>query len=369
MSLEEQLQQLHLQAEQHFQEREELVRIHMEHQHAIQTLTMEKEELVRTHTLESGELRKKVSILTEKLEAAASQPMSVAPSSSSYAEFTADMDNLSMHYEGWDNFVNDPFAEEAAPQAQQPAQQTALVISPKKKGPMFAHSGSQDAEKPVASGLLLMLLLCGAFVASKSSGNSAPVIPPMSDEVRAASATVLDSILNDAGAPAAATINQNIIISQVGGASQLPAGINWPSGKTTLSGAEFASIAPDASSAIDNFNNFVGPSKDQEAEQAFSMTASQYNSLTSADFNRQFYGTPPRSPESNSPASQSLHRRNLAEALAAMREESKGERASDIFTKSLLFDHIRPEIVAEFKTMIAESRRLDDDDKEMKTET
>ena len=70
MTLEEQLQQLHLQAEQHFQEREELVRIHMEHQHAIQTLTMEKEELVRTHTLESGELRKKVSILTEKLEAA-----------------------------------------------------------------------------------------------------------------------------------------------------------------------------------------------------------------------------------------------------------------------------------------------------------
>ena len=56
-----------------------------------------------------------------------------------------------------------------------------------------------------------------------------------------------------------------------------------------------------------------------------------------------------------SPGSQPSHRRNLAETLAAMREQSKGESAADIYTRSLLWDKIAPEVVHEFKRIVEES--------------
>jgi hypothetical protein len=56
----------------------------------------------------------------------------------------------------WDNyiFVNDFASDEQTPQEQ----------------PMAIVPRAKEDKEPVASGLLLMLLLCGAFVASKSGG-------------------------------------------------------------------------------------------------------------------------------------------------------------------------------------------------------
>ncbi|EON61859.1 hypothetical protein W97_01077 [Coniosporium apollinis CBS 100218] len=320
---------------------------HREFLHAEQVnngLQYEREEMVRTHTLETGELRKKVSVLTEKLEASSSTAMSHQPSQSSFTDFAADMDNLTMGGNDWDNyiFVNDFCIDPEQTQNQQlpqPAQQQpqqSLVVRQSKK----------DEDKPVASGLLLMLLLCGAFVASRSSGSSVPAIPRIPDDVRAASTQVLDSIFKDAGvapsstSPSAPVHSSNVIVNHVEG---------WP--RTTLSGAEFASL-----SNLDNLHHhLVAPTKDQEAEQLFSITPAQYNSLTSTDFARRVYSVHSDDDHSAalSPASQSpSHRRNLAETLAAMREESKGETAAEVYTRSLLWDTIPSEVVREFKRMV-----------------
>ncbi|KAF7671487.1 bzip transcription factor protein, partial [Alternaria burnsii] len=51
-------------------EKENWHRESMEMHHMVNQLQFDKEELVRNHTLETGELRKKVSVLTERLEAA-----------------------------------------------------------------------------------------------------------------------------------------------------------------------------------------------------------------------------------------------------------------------------------------------------------
>lgn len=60
-----------------------------------------------------------------------------------------------------------------------------------------------------------------------------------------------------------------------------------------------------------------------------------------------------------SPGSQpSHHRRNLAETLAAMREEGKGETAAEVYTRSLLWERIPSEVVHEFKRMVEESDRV-----------
>ena len=54
-------------------EKENWHRESMEMHHMVNQLQFDKEELVRNHTLETGELRKKVSVLTERLEAATSK--------------------------------------------------------------------------------------------------------------------------------------------------------------------------------------------------------------------------------------------------------------------------------------------------------
>ena len=321
----------------------------METRQIMDQLQWDKEELVRSHTLETGELRKKVSVLTEKLDAG-STAMAVAPSST-FTDFASDMDNLNMGNE-WDNYiyeVSDFCMDEPTPSAAQQNQQreTSLVVAPRKKG---------TEDKPVASGLLLMLLLCGAFVASKSSGSSAPPLPRMPEDVRAASATVLDSIFKDAGVAPSPSQHHSLIVNRIEALEPSSSGANWP--KRTLSNAEFASLSHGSGSSLDQLHShLVAPTKDQENEQLFSISASQYNSLTSTEFTRRGYSV--HSDDMNdplSPGSQpSQHRRNLAETLAAMREESKGETAAEVYTRSLLWERIPSEVVHEFKRMVEES--------------
>ena len=314
-------------------EKENWHREQMEMHHMIGQLQFDKEELVRTHTLESGELRKKVSVLTERLECA-TNPTSIAPSAA-FTDFTSDMDNLNMGNSEWDNyiFVNDFVSDEQTP-GQHP-QEMSLV--PRAK----------DEEKPVASGLLLMLLLCGAFVASKS-GSNAPPIPRMSDDVRAASATVLDSIFKDAGVAPTLT-EQGVVANRVSVAEPGPSGVAWDKSGSAMAGL--------TGSTLDQLHSqLTTATKDQEHEQLFSITPAQYNSMTSMDFTRPRYSIASDDfSDPLSPGSQPSHRRNLAETLAAMREQNKGEAAADIYTRSLLWDKVSPEIVVEFKRMVEES--------------
>jgi hypothetical protein len=324
-------------------EKENWHRESMDMHHMINQLQFDKEELVRTHTVETGDLRKKVAVLTERLEIATGNGMAVAPSTT-FTDFASEMDNLHMGSSDWDNyiFVNDDFTSDQQTPPGHNHEQTMAVVP-----------RSKDEDKPVASGLLLMLLLCGAFVASKSGG-AAPPIPRMPDEVRAASATVLDSIFKDAGV-STTLAEQGIVANHVSAFEPGPSGVAWP--KTTLSGSELAGIS---GSHLDQLHSqLTGPTKDQEAEQLFSITPAQYNSMTSLDFTRPRYSiTSDDMSDPLSPGSQPSHRRNLAESLAAMREQNKGDSAAEVYTRSLLWDKIAPEVVHEFKRIVEESAAM-----------
>jgi hypothetical protein len=293
------------------------------------------ENIVRDHTLETGELRKKNAILTEKINEMSTNPMPTTSTSAELNDFANDMDGLTMGTD-WDDytFVNDYCMDADAAQ-----QQTTLVVAPRKKDLV------SDDDKPVASGLLLMLLLCGAFVASKSSGSSAPTIPRMPDDVRAASVVVLDTVFKDAGVqPAPSNI--------VNAVEPAPSGSAWSRANDVV-----ANMAPQASSTLDSFSQaLMQPTKEQEAEATFSLSTAQYMSLTSADFSRSTSddeGISPLTPGSSNSAG--THRRNLAETLRAMREEAKGESAAEVYTRSLLWDRIPSDVVKEFKRMVEES--------------
>ena len=323
----------------------------------VDALTWDKENMVEQHTLETGELRKKITVLRETLE---SGPTVMPPHSNEFSDFTDDLDGLTMGtVTDWDNYGQWVDVSMDSDQPQQTpikpqATETAVVLAQRQKEPFI----SSDSDKPAASGLLLMLLLYGAFVATRSSGSSTSIIPQMSDEVRAASATILDNVLKDAGANPAqqASIHASRAMT---GVEPTPSVASWvqPADSKSHSLGDTIFSSNGNPSTLDSLSaQLMAPSKEQEAEAAFGMTPAQYNSYTTADFKR-VYSTSSTDDDSATtpPSSTSGGRKNLAETLRIMRDEARGSTAAEVYTRSLLWDRIPSEVVHEFKRWVEES--------------
>ncbi|EHK99268.1 hypothetical protein M7I_4877 [Glarea lozoyensis 74030] len=298
---------------------DEWARKEQQYQQYIENIQMEKEEMVANHTLETGELRKKITVLTEHVQRMESAPVANISSSNNFPSDYADIDSLTMDG-AWDNisFLNDFTNEDVKIENS--------VVPAKKENALVSES-----EKPAAQGLLLMLLLVGAFVASKGSS---PTLPQVSDDVRAASATLLEDIFNDAGVSQAASGVQAMaavpsVSANAWSAAPMPA----------MGGSEMIGVTP--SVLGDLSDTLTRPSEEQNNEQIFSMSAAQYNGLTNHDF---LQNTPQRST--------SQGRRNLGETLAAMRANSK-KSAAEVYTRSLLWDQVPSEVVRNFAKMVS----------------
>lgn len=286
---------------------------------------MEKEEMVRAHTLETGDLRKKVSVLTEHVQKLESTAMSALPSSTGFNPDYSDIDSLTMDG-AWDSisFLNDyPVDTEVKREVSlEPAKKTETAVV-------------SDQEKPAAQGLLLMLLLFGAYIASKGS---APSIPRMSDDVREASATILQDIFKDAGVPQPTPDRPSGIVEA---GAPIQSGETWlttPSSQLQVNG-----MLGFGSSALGTFADSLShPTEEQRHEQLFSLSAAQYDGVASHDFMR------------NAPIpSTSQGRRNLAETLASMRSNSK-QSAAEVYTRSLLWDQVPRDVVRNFAKLVSE---------------
>lgn len=307
---------------------DEWARKEQQYQQYIENIQLEKEEMVRAHTIESGDLRKKVSVLTEHIGRLESTAMSTVPSSNGFSADYSDIDNLAMDG-AWDNisFLNDFSVD--------PEIKVEHSLVPAKKA---ENSLLSEPEKPAAQGLLLMLLLFGAFVASKCSS---PSIPQMSDDVRAASATLLDDIFKDAGIQQSSSVSEAI--------APLPSGNSWPTAHIqSMGGSKMVGVA--SSTLGDLADSLAQPSEEQNHEQLFSLSAAQYNGLTSQDF---LEHTPTRST--------SQGRRNLGETLAAMRASSKSS-AAEVYTRSLLWDQVPSEVVRNFAKLVSQCNSGNDQD-------
>ena len=304
-------------------EKESWVSSHQQCQQYIDQLVMDKEEMVRSHTLETGDLRKKNNYLVEQVQKLEGISMSAAPSSTGYSTDFSDFDHLTMDSSSWDNFSVVPdFNIETDPQREAPS-----VVLLKKE------QASKDDDRPATSGFLLMLLLCGAWVASNSASTTPPAIPRMPEDVRMASGAVLDSVYQDAGLRPyqLPSSNSNDI-------EAVRTGVPGNPRKTTLSASEIASISHSPLESL--HHRLVSPTEEQERDQMFSLTADHFNGINSDDF---FDEAKPPQP---------THRRNLAEALAAMRAEKQGS-AAEIYTRSLMWDEVPREVVRDFARMVA----------------
>ncbi|KAE9372231.1 hypothetical protein N431DRAFT_338844 [Stipitochalara longipes BDJ] len=299
---------------------DEWARKEQQYQQFIENMQMEKEDMLRVHTLETGDLRKKVSVLTEAVQRLESAPVNNVSSSHGFTNDYTDIDSLTMD-SAWDNisFLND------FPTEPEVKIETSLVPLKKPENSLLS-----DPEKPAAQGLLLMLLLFGAFVASKGSS---PTIPQMSDDVRAASATLLEDIFKDAGVPQSASGVSEAI-------APLPSGNSWSTTIPQMGGNEMVGVT--SSTLGDLADSLAQPSEEQNHEQLFSLSAAQYNGLTNQDF---LQHAPQRST--------SQGRRNLGETLAAMRSNSK-KSAAEVYTRSLLWEQVPTEVVRNFAKLVSE---------------
>ncbi|CAN8098693.1 unnamed protein product [Discula destructiva] len=305
-----------------------------EHQSAqiIEHLKFEKEEMVRTHTIETGELRKKVSVLTNHVQnlenAAISQTNGMSGQQYVNGPHFGDMEGMAVDGP-WDNMGL--FGAEYPMEHPEVKPDMQLVPTKKQDVPMPA-----DSDKPSAQGgLLFMLFLVGAFVLSSRQ----PSIPRVSEDVRAASATLLENVLKDAGVGQSASGHLDAMAPQASATS-------WASAPTTsmpVLGGGLDGMTP--SILGDLSDTLTQPTQEQQNEQLFGLTAAQYDGVQSQDF---LLNAPAEKPSSQG-------RRNLAEALASMQSNSKAE----VYTRSLLWDQIPGDVVRNFAKMVAESNNRD----------
>ena len=299
-----------------------------QYQQYVDSLILEKEEIVRRHTIESGELRKKNAILMEQLQRMENTAMSTAPSSTGFSAEFSDFDNLTMN--SWDDFsIPHDFSIES-----EPRNENSHLVLPKHE----LHRSIQEDDKAVTSGFLLMLLLCGAWVASRSTASSVNLLPSIPEDMRMASATVLDNLYKDTGIKLDSNhhLEQTLLPRDPKHSAALQ---HHP--KTTLGAYEIASLSH---SSLDTLHqHLVAPSPRQLHEQAFALTSDQYSELSSDAT----YGA--------ASSFESRDRKCVKDALVAAHNANEGSMAG-IYTRSLMRDKVPTQILKDFARMVSESQ-------------
>lgn len=314
-------------------EKSEWMATQQQYHHYVEGLQMDKDEMIRVHTLETAELRKKNNILmetVEKLERGI-KPAVADNVVNDFSGFESMMDHNS-----WEEFTNPnglPMEANSVP-AHTAASQSHAV------GPTNERPGEKvntAADCPFSWNAFYMCLLFGAFIASNSTSLPGRSLPQLSEEYRAESANVLKAVL--ASSPSEMTQPSH------NAAASAPSA--WP-GEATMNGMEVAQMttSPAMPSGLDHLHDtLVMPTQEQEREQVFSLSADQYNSLTTFDDHSVGF----------KPQQQS----NLQQALAAMRNSAAQQRmhaarTSDVYTRSLMWDRVPEKVIRDFRRMVQE---------------
>ncbi|TKA29360.1 hypothetical protein B0A54_16868 [Friedmanniomyces endolithicus] len=337
--LEKDVSDLAMDRERREEERQVLIHRFQESQRVIESLQDDIRSLKIQHNEETSQLRRRNNILTEQLAMDQAPAMSAAPSSTGFTDFNAEMEALNMGQHDWDDFFfvenmqtasPEDFAFPSRPEPAKPApalgerpSSSTIVPGPTRK----PHDTAGD--QPIATGLLLMLLLCGAFVASKPPGSRPSDLPSMPPEVQAAAPAVLKDLLAEAGsmtqaiAPARAPFRPTNRLEQI-------------------------------------HNRLTAPTRQQEIDQAFALTTAQYASITHMNSYSTYEERPAASSQRDAaPPPAPRPKRNLAEAMATLQQEHQRSSKAEVYTRSLLWDQIPAETVRQFREIVRENEEIE----------
>jgi len=282
--------------------------------HALQSSELEKEELIINHSQETGTLRHRLQILSDQI-----QDMSIASSKKeeNLVEQVSHVDALGINSGLWNHSSQD-------------SSQSTLTIAPTKIIPSTTTSNDRLIDQPIASGVLFMILLCGALVASRPE--SSQWLPSLPDEVRLASNTVLDDLLGNSKQLHTANfdINPTLMVNGMNSMSNSAEACTlWDFPNGALATSTSIGLSDDADGANDMTHaNEISPM--------------QYNSLTNLDG----YAV-------TNPGTTSNNKRNLVETLTALRAQSISSAGpGEAYSKSLLWDRIPAEVIEQFKGLV-----------------
>ncbi|KAG6152670.1 hypothetical protein E4U37_003637 [Claviceps purpurea] len=302
----------------------------------VDRVTMEKEDAIRASTIETAELRKKVAVLTNHVQRLENQGIRNNASGVPNHLFSAGNYNGMNGMPGsWDN---SSYTNDCSPSQQhQVRPQMSDMRPPKIEEP--ATPSETEKGSTSQGGLLFMLFLVGALVVSS---RTMPTIPRVSEDIRAASATLLATVFKDAGV--------SCLPESMRSMPPQPSGSAWSqsAGAGAGAGADMSDVDMDNSAApsmLDDLGHaLTRPTQEQMRQHIFSMSATQYNGVGNQDFLSDSLDTSQQS------------RKNLADALATMRAASKNdqESAADVYTRSLLWEQIPLEVVRNFARLVAE---------------
>lgn len=327
LELEEKIQALALRDSEWMEKEQQWMRERELLGHHLQCAQMQNEEIVRKHTLESAELRKKntflaqeLDLMQEKLNQAHLQSQS--PAGVNYTEeFTFDGMPIDSFWEP-PSFTNEDNSFSLSVQE---------LVPEIKSAPKMPEI--KEEEKPAASGLLFLLLLFGAFVASGTTQTSS--LPPVPQPLRTGAAAVLNTIFEDAGVKPTAAITTTD-----------PRNVEMSTGPSVSQQVSDAWVVPKSESAqligLDSSLAMLSARLDQpktraqEAQELMMLTAAEYDEVTTKDFLRE--------PEYTI----SEGRQNLQATLAALRKGHNKPTAAEVYTRSLLWDKVDAEVVRRF---------------------
>ncbi|KAJ6159679.1 hypothetical protein N7497_004216 [Penicillium chrysogenum] len=266
----------------------------------MQRLDMEKDETILRHTRETADLLKRNSMLEERVK---QLERGVKPVQDIMAGDFTGFENPTMQNHSWDDFsmVHGPTLQQEC--VQTPHSQVSQQVKVPEK--------SNGSELPISWNAFYMFLLVGAFIASNSTSLPANSLPQLSEEYRAESANVLKAVLASSSGH---ELTQPHSINHGTTTGPAPA---------TISGMEMAQIS----------------SMQPEREQVFSMNVDQYNSLTTFEDDGDFKPPQPST---------------LQQAFAAMAQRSHMHSAlsSDVYSRSLMWDHVPEKVVRDFRRMV-----------------
>lgn len=316
----------------------QLNQVHLEKESMEAAFNNEREEMIAKHTRETGDLRKKIDILTQHVQRLEGNQASNSSSNVDTFHHGQDgMDAMDMSY-NWTSldFMTDfsqplPIAQAMAaapPKEAKPAQPTQ---------PSQAESSNTSDKSAAQGGLLFMLFLVGAFV---MSSRSPPPISPASEEMRAASAALLENVLKDAGVDYAS--------DSLSALAPRASGVNWQAaGHSNTVGDSRSGSGPSNKQPSFLDSSHIGqPTEEQMKDQAFSLSAGQYSGVHAQDFLSM--------PSHEAPGDGSAGRKNLATAMEEIRSASKQSGAAEVYTRTLLWDKIPNEVIRDFTKLVVD---------------
>ena len=336
------------------QERQQWLHERQQYEQFVQQLSYDRDEAIRTKTLETAELRRMNNILKDTVRDLERQQNARAFSANDADAFSNDFNNfkdLGLEDTAWDDgfslITGDDLKMEESDSLQRQATPRPPASSNQPSAPVSAAKSDVKVDAAFSWETFYMCLLSGAFIMSQAGSLSkaagaapsvavvTPSMPTLSDEYRAEAGNVLQAVL--ASGPD-------------GPHEVLPSRPAASVDSTNFPHALSRMTPQSSDTPLDNLHNsLTTPSRHQEAQAAFSLSAASYNHINSPDCE---FDDDDEIVEIKPTKLQQLFATMQAERDGLERMTGLGSKARE---RSVLLDRVPEKVLRDFRAMVAQA--------------